>query len=380
MIRLVVPELGDEETRAVREVMDSGYLVQGKKVAEFEALVAGYVGSKYGVAVNSGTSALHLSLLALGIGQGDEVITSDFTFPATANAIELTGAKAVLVDIDLNTYNIDVGQIERKLSDRTKAIVPVHIFGLMADMEPILDLAHRYDLRVIEDAACALGATCVIKGETRYAGSLGDLGCFSFHPRKNITTGEGGMVVTDNSELAQEIRELRNHGMVSRHGKADFASAGYNNRMTEMQAAIGLVQMGKLNAIIHKKAELARVYDSELRHIQSLSIPQGPARFKHVYQTYAVLLPSDLDRDRLISELREEGIEANIGTYALHALEFYRSTYGLQDAQFANARTAFDKCLALPLYPSLGCEQIHDIVRILRKVSQRTSRTASFGR
>lgn len=365
MIRLVVPEVGEEDIRAVKEVIDSGNLVQGKKVEEFEHLVAEYVGTKYAVAVNSGTSALHLSLLSLGIGEGDEVITSDFTFPATANVIELSGAKPEFVDIDLNTYNIDVDQIEGKISSVTRAIIPVHIFGLMADMEAIFNLARKYDLNVIEDAACALGATCVIKGKTRYAGSLGDVGCYSFHPRKNITTGEGGMVVTDNGKLAQRLRELRNHGMVSRQGKIDFTSAGFNNRMTEMQAAIGIVQMGKLNAIINRKTKLAQIYDQELRGIEWLTIPQRPDNFKHIYQSYVVLIDGEVDRDRLINKLREKDIEANIGTYALHMLDFYRKKYGFSDAEFTNARIAFEQSLALPLYPRMSEGDIRNVAQEL---------------
>lgn len=212
MIRLAEPYFEDEDKKAVLDVLDSGWLVQGKRVQEFEELTASYVGTQHAIAVNSGTSAIYLALLALGIGPGDEVITSDFTFPATTNAIELTGAKPVLVDIDIATYNIDVSQIEGKISEKTRAIMPVHLFGQMANMEPILKLAKEKGLSVVEDAAPALGAKQTIADSIKMAGAIGDLGCFSFHPRKTITTGEGGMITTNNDYLADKLRKLRNHG------------------------------------------------------------------------------------------------------------------------------------------------------------------------
>ena len=221
MIRLIIPEIGDEEVQAVSAVLRSGYLVQGKHVEDFEHRVAAFVGVKHAVAVSSGTAALHVALAALDIGPGDDVLVPDFTFPATANVVALLGATPVLVDVDPATFNTTADLLRPAITPRTKAIMPVHLFGQPAEMQPILDLAAEHGLAVVEDAACALGALY----HGRPCGSLGQLGCFSFHPRKVITTGEGGMIVTDDDALAERLRLLRNHGMAKHAGRHPFCAA-----------------------------------------------------------------------------------------------------------------------------------------------------------
>jgi dTDP-4-amino-4,6-dideoxygalactose transaminase len=350
MLRITVPAIDSQETALVGEVLNSGFLVQGEKVEEFENLVATYVGTKYAVAVTSGTSALHLSLLALDVGAGDEVITTDFTFPATANVIEAVGATPILVDIDPDSYNIDVDRIEEKISPRTKAIIPVHLFGQCAAMEKIVQLAARYELKVIEDAACALGA----KYRGRAAGSLGEVGCFSFHPRKTITTGEGGIITTDHKELADKLRSLRNHGLENNNGKVDFPRFGYNYRMTEFQAALGIVQMGKLEGIINQKRRLARVYNHALSQINGLVFPREHPEIEHTYQSYVIVLPEGSNRDKIISNLKQKGIEATIGTYAIHMLAYYKDRYHYQDEDFPQARLMFEQSLTLPLHNQMN--------------------------
>jgi dTDP-4-amino-4,6-dideoxygalactose transaminase len=256
MIPVARPEIGQGEIQAVAEVLESGQLVQGARVMEFEAKVAAYLGTKHAVAVSSGTAALHLALLGLGIGPGDEVLVPDFTFPACANAVELTGAAPVLIDIDLATFNLDVASIRSALTPRTKALMPIHMFGQPADMDPVLAIAREKGLLVVEDAACALGS----EYRGRRCGGLADVGCISFHPRKVITTGEGGMLATNNLALAERLRVLRNHGQVLSEGRIRFEQVGFNYRMTEFQGALGVVQMDRLESFIERRIALASLY------------------------------------------------------------------------------------------------------------------------
>ena len=368
IIRLAVPEINSDEIEAATKVLSSGWLIQGEVVRKFEELVAGYVGAKYAIAVNSGTSALHLSLLSLGVTKEDEIITSDFTFPATANVIELVGAKPVLVDINLDTYNIEVTQIEARITKQTKAILPVHLFGQVANMKQIIEIAQRHNLKIIEDAAPALGSTYKLDGKVRKAGVSGDLGCFSFHPRKVITTGEGGMITTNDDELASKLRKLRNHGMENREGITDFVLPGYNYRMTEMQAAIGIAQMRKLDSIIARRQQLARLYNSLLKDIPWLKTPKVLNGVRHTYQAYVVLVDSRIDRCRLMHQLAEQGIETAIGTYSLHQSAYYRSKYGFSIDDFPNARIAYEQSLALPLYPKMHEGDIQYVAQKLKQV------------
>jgi perosamine synthetase len=363
MFRLSIPSIGREEERAVAEVLRSGFLVQGKKVAEFEGAIAQYLGVKYAVAVNSGTSALHVALLALGIGPGDEVILPDYTFPATVNVVELTGAKPVIVDIEPLTFNIDPQKIEKAITSKTKAIMPVHLFGQSADLGPILAVARKHKLHIVEDAACVLGAE--YKG--RKSGTLGHVGCYSFHPRKIITTAEGGIIVTNIKAVAEQMRLLRNHGMI--HGKngMDFLTAGFNYRMTELNAAIGVVQMRKLTRLIAARRRVAKEYDRQLSDIPWVMTPQTPRSNTHVFQAYIIQVAKSVDRDRFMAYLRKQGIEVNFGTYALHRLSFYKSKYRLPADRFPVAEEVFKTTVALPLYEHLSKNQIRSIVDVIRK-------------
>lgn len=352
MIRLSAPDIGEEELQGIKSVLDSGWLVQGNMVREFEAKAADYLNVPFAVAVSSGTAALHLALLALGLGSGDEVVVPDFTFPATANTVEICGAKTVLCDIAMDTYCMDTNLLEKCITEKTRAILPVHEFGHSADMDPIMKLAEKYGLFVIEDAACAFGAE--YKG--RKAGTIGDIGCFSFHPRKAITTGEGGMAVTSDPVLAKKLRQLRNHGMAeSETGKA-FVSAGLNYRMTDLQGAMGIAQISKVEKIIRKRRELAEEYNQLLGGQEELTIPTCKPFCRHIYQTYHVLLNEYTDRDGLIRLLRQRGIETNMGAYALDRQPYYKEKYGLSGDGYGNADRAFERGLALPLHTGL-CEK-----------------------
>ncbi|GMA90000.1 hypothetical protein GCM10025869_05290 [Homoserinibacter gongjuensis] len=268
-MRLNVPLLGSEEAEAVADVLATGYLTQGAKAAEFERLVSELVGVPHGFATSSATTGLHLALVALGVGPGDEVVIPDFSFPATANVIVQQGATPVFCDIRLDDFGLDAAALDAAIGPRTKAIMPVHAFGLVADMGPIMEIARRRGVPVVEDAACALGA--IYHG--RQAGSLGDAGVFSFHPRKVITTAEGGMVTTSSDQLAERLRILRSHGAVRGEHYMSFVDAGFNYRLSDIHAAIGVVQMRKLDAILSGRRALADEYAERLAHIEGCGRP-----------------------------------------------------------------------------------------------------------
>jgi dTDP-4-amino-4,6-dideoxygalactose transaminase len=354
VIPLIRPDIGDKEIQAVSDVLRSGQLVQHKKVAELEEQVAKYLGCNYVIAVSSGTSALHLSLVAVGIGPNDEVIVPDFTFPATANVVELVGATPVLVDIDSETFNIDITKAESCITAKTKAIIPVHEFGCPVEMQDLSKLAEANGLVIIEDAACALGA----EYRGRKCGTFGITGCFSLHPRKAITTGEGGLIATNSEEVAVRLQQLRNHGMVRLETGIDFVCAGFNYRMTEFQAAIGLVQLEKLEQSIETRQQLVKIYQRELADTDII-LPQEPSYGRHIYQTFHVLLPHHVNRDKVIQQLSNEGIGTNYGANALHLLTHHAQF--AKNQTFPCAETAYKWGLALPLFQGLSEEEVQTV-------------------
>lgn len=365
MIRITRPHLADAEARAVTGVLASGFLVQGPTVARFEERVAALTGAPHAVAVSSGTAALHLALLAAGVGPGDDVVTSAFTFPATANVVELVGARPVLVDIDPTTFNLDVAGVEAAVTARTRAIVPVHEFGLMADMEAIGHLASRRGIPVVEDAACALGASQSIGGQRVPAGAAGDLACFSFHPRKSVTTGEGGAITARDAAIAGRLRRLRNHGLEPGRDGLDVVEPGFNYRMTELQAALGLAQAERLAWALDERRRLAARYDEALADVAWLQRPHEPKHRAHAWQSYVVLLEDGIDREGLIARLAERGVEAVRGAYAVHRLRFYRERYGYAPGRFPAASAAHDRALALPLWPDMGMDAVEQVAGAL---------------
>ena len=364
------PYFGDEERAAIVEPLETGWVVQGPKVAEFERLFGAYTGALNSVATSSCTTALHLSLVALGIHPGDEVILPSFTWVATANAIEMVGARPVFVDIDLDTFNIDPDRVEAAITDRTRAIIPVSLFGVSAAIDPIMSLAAPRSLKVIEDAACAVGSW----HQGRHAGTIADAGCFSFHPRKAITTGEGGMVITADPDLAQVVRSLRDHGAsrsdLTRHLSKrsyvlpEFDRVGYNYRMTDIQGALGVAQMARLEAILELRTERARVYDRWMQGVEWLRPQALPDGCRHGYQSYVCLYrPEDpslsnleelhQSRNNLMDSLEAAGIATRPGTHAVHTLGFYRRKYGIQPEDLPNSLIADRLTIALPLYAQM---------------------------
>ena len=365
-IPLLRPYFDSEELEEIQKVLDSGWVSQGPKVKEFEDKIAEYLGVKYAIAVTNCTSALHLALLSLGIKKGDEVLVADYTFPATGHAVLYCGAKPTFIDIDLRTYNINPESIEEKINDKTKAIVPVHTFGQPADMDEIMEIAEEYNLKVIEDAACALGA----KYKNRYTGTIGDIGCFSFHARKGITTGEGGMVVTNNENFAEKMRNLSVFGMTSAWDREksdrfiipEFTEIGYNYKMSDITAAVGVAQIRKLDKIIERKRELAKYWDEKLEEIELIEPPYVSKNVKHIYQSYVVLVDRAINRNKLIVTLMKKGVQTQIGTYASHIQPVYNSNQKCQ-----NSLDIFNRSLALPMYYMLKEEDIDVAATHLKK-------------
>lgn len=364
MIRLSVPDVGKEEIEEVSKVLDSKYLVQGEKVHEFESMVSDFLNIKNCIAVSSGTAALHLALLSSGIKAGDEVIVPDFTFPATANVCEIVGAQTKFVDIKPDSFCIDEEKIEESITQNTKAIVPVHEFGQSADMDSIMALAEKYKLKVIEDAACSLGSE--YKG--RMAGTIGDIGCFSFHPRKAVTTGEGGIIATRDDELAEKIKMLRNHGIRYVNGKTEFAAAGFNYRMTDIQGALGVAQMKKLKNIINYRRVIAMEYEKLLKGNENLILPQEKSYGKHIYQTYHILLNKGINRDSVKEKLRQKGIESSLGAYAVHQQRYYKEKYNYESRMFVNSLSAYNHGLAIPMHCELDPQKVEFICSSLEAI------------
>ena len=369
--------LTDEEVLSVLEPLRSGWLVQGPKAREFEEKWSAFTGAEHSIAVTSCTTALQLSLAALGFGPGDEAIVPAFTWISTANVVEHLGGTVVFCDIDLDTLNINPLWIEDKITSKTKAILPVHLFGLAADMGAINAIARRHSLWVVEDAACGFGSHY----GGQHVGTQGDTGCFSFHPRKAITTGEGGMITTQSADLAQKLRRLRDHGAamsdLQRHLGArpyllaDHPDAGYNQRMTDIQAALGSAQMDRAAEIVSERQRLATRYNAALADLDWLQTPANPEAYTHGYQSYPCLFQPERvkraaraidtadikainkERNAWMDELQQSGISTRPATHAVHMLGFYQQKYGLVPEDFPNAFAANDCTISLPLFHGL---------------------------
>lgn len=366
-IPITKPFFGSEELEAIQKLLESGWVVQGPYVEAFEDKFSNFTGTSFSVATSSCTTALHIAVAALGLKPGDEVIVPAFTWVSTANVVEYMGAKPVFCDIELQTFNIDPNQIETLITPRTVGIIPVHLFGLCADMWPIMEIARQHNLWIVEDAACALGAWY----HRQHAGTFGEMGCFSFHPRKSITTGEGGMITTQREEFNQLARSLRDHGAsrsdLARHeGKATFLLAeynhlGYNYRMTDIQGALGCTQMDRVEWILAKRTHIARIYNEILSEVDWLETPLVSEGFVHGYQAYVCLFrPEEPDlgnveqlhqqRNALMMRLEEKGIATRQGTHTPVILGYYTDKYKLRPEQFPNAYLADRLSLTLPLY------------------------------
>jgi perosamine synthetase len=371
-VPITKPALGEEEARAPFDAIKSGWVTQGPRVAEFEKALASYVGAKHGVATTSCTTGLHLALAAAGIGKGDEVIVPSLTFIASANAVLYTGADVVFCDVDPRTFNIDPNDVEKRITKRSKAIMPIDQIGLGCDIDAINAIAKKHGLDVVEDAAPAIGES--YKG--RKVGSNAHQTVFSFHPRKVITTGEGGMITTDDDAVADRARKLRAHGMsvsdLERH-QADrviieeYNELGFNYRMTDIQASIGLVQLRKLDELLRIRRTKAARYNAELAELKGVEVPYVPPYAEHTYQSYCLHLTKDcrLDREDLMTNLLHRGIATRRGVMASHLEKTYTSRYGKVSLPVTEELTR--STVVIPLFAEMTDEQQDWVIESLRE-------------
>ncbi len=364
-IEIAKPYLDDQEQKAIAEVVATGWVSQGPKVVEFENIFAKYVGAKNAIAVTSCTTALHAALAVSGIGPGDEVIVPSLSFIATANSVVHCGATPVFVDIDPSTCNLDFRKVEASITRKTKAIMPVHQMGFPVDLDAVKTMADQRGLLLVEDAACAIGST--YKGKR--IGGHGNLACFSFHPRKILTTGEGGMITTDNDEIADKIRRFRHHGMsisdLERHRTQKvmierYLDVGYNYRMTDMQAAMGIVQMRKLPEILARRTAIAQRYNETFARISCIRLPSVSTNSVPNYQSYwlELLNTAPISRNDLMQRLLEKNIATRRGIMAIHQEPCYAGKqYLLPQTDHITANTVI-----LPLYPSMTDNEIRYVI------------------
>lgn len=366
------PWIGDEEIKEVTDTLKSGWLSMGPKTIEFERLLAEYTGAEYAVAVNSCTAALHLSLLALGIKEGDEVITTPFTFTSTGNTIIHTGATPVFVDIERDTYNIDPGKVEEAITHKTRAILPVHYAGHPCEMREIKRIAREHNLYVVEDAAHALGS----EYEGVKIGALSESTCFSFYPTKSITTGEGGAITTNDERIAEKARILRLHG-ISEDAWRRYSSTGswyyevedcgWKYNLSDLQAAIGIHQIRRLDEFIKIRREYAKIYSEELEDIGGIITPREKPNVRHSYHIYPILL-TEFDRDKFIEKMRDKGIACSVHFIPLHLHPFYRREFGLRRGMFPNAEWVYEREVSLPLYPKMTEQEIWHVINCIKSM------------
>jgi len=358
-IPLIKPYVTQEIIDRVVEVLKGRYLTEGPTVREFERIVTDYVGSKHSIAFTSNTTGMETALRACGIGPGDEVLVPDYTYPATATVVQIVGATPVLVDIDRRTANIDYAQVRSVMTDRTKAILPVSLFGNPLDYTELKQLKDDFGVWIIEDAACSLGA----ESNEKKVGSLADASVFSFHPRKFITTGEGGMVTTNDDELAKFMISYKNFGMAVEDFKPknSFLRMGTNYKMSNVLGAIGVMQMKVIDELLTKRRELCDRYNSLLEDVQGIG--KLLAGRGHSYQSYCILVPN---RDKVMQEMRSRGIEVQIGTYALHKEAAFKSCK--KAGSLENSAYVADRALVLPLFHDLTAREQEEIVGALREL------------
>lgn len=377
------PSLGDEEINEVVDSLRSGWITTGPKVKRFEDAFKAYVGASFAVPLSSATAGLHLTLLALKIKEGDEIITTPMTFASTVSMIILAGATPVLADIEPGTLNIDVAKVAEKITPATRAVIPVHFAGQSCDLDPLFALARQHNLTIIEDAAHAAGTE--YKG--RKIGSLDSISIFSFHPNKNITTGEGGMVCTLDETLAEEISLLKFHGM-SREAWKRFAASGtpnydimlpgYKYNMMDIQAAIGLHQLPRLDGFIDRRKEIAEQYNTAFADLAELALPAyAPYQQRHAWHLYTPLVRTELltiDRDRFMAELKNLNIGSGLHYKAIHHHSWYRENLPVADTELPNASYASDRILSLPLFPGMSDNDANDVIAAVTDVITRFRR------
>jgi perosamine synthetase len=372
------PYIGDIEAQEVARVLATGWISQGPETAKFEEEWAAYTGADHAIAVSNCTAAMHLSLVAMGVGENDEVIVPSHSFIATANAIRMTGAVPVFVDIDPSTFNIDPELIEAAITPKTSAIMPVHQVGMPAELLPIRDLATKHSLKIIEDAACASGSEIQIDGSWQKIGNpIGDIACFSFHPRKILSTGEGGMITTNDADLAQKLRKLRQHSMsvpdTARHSSKNvifesYDELGYNYRMSDILAAVGRVQLSKLDVMVKRRREIATLYGRLLAPIEGVAAPSEPEWAKSNWQSYCVLLDTTVDQQAVMQSLLEMGIPTRRGVMNAHLEKPYEN----YNVSLPISESVQSHGILLPMFHELTDDQLNTVVTSLEQVLAET--------
>ncbi|WP_346887951.1 DegT/DnrJ/EryC1/StrS aminotransferase family protein [Clostridium sp. UBA1056] len=371
-----VPLIEDDDINEVVETLKSGWVAKGPRTIEFEKRFAEYTGAKYAIAMNSATAALHIALIAGGVKPGDEVITTPITFAATANTIIHVGATPIFVDVDPNTFCIDANKIEEKITDRTKAIVPVHYTGHACDMDKIRAIAEKYNLFVSEDAAHAI--------DTYYKGDLigkkGDCASFSFYATKNICTGEGGMLTTNREDIAEKARVMSTHGMSkaawNRYGKGgawryDIEYPGHKYNMFDIQAALAKTQMNKLDFMQDRRKEIVKKYEEAFSKLDGIKLPPEADYTTHSWHLYVTRLELDkltIDRDRFIELMAEANIGTSVHFIPVHLMSYYRETYGYKEGDLPVAESYFDTIVSLPLYPKMTDEDVQDVINAVTDI------------
>lgn len=371
-----IPDITEDDIQLVVETLRSGWLTTGPKTKQFEHDFADYVGARYAVAVNSCTAALHLALDAIGLQEGDEVLVPTMTFTATAEVVLYFKARPVLIDCQFDTFNINPELIERAITPKTKAIMPVHFAGQPCEMEPILDIAKRYDLKVIEDAAHALPAA----DHGKRVGTIGDLTCFSFYATKTITTGEGGMITTSNREYAERVRMMSLHGISKDAWKRytaegswyyEVLSPGYKYNLTDIASALGLGQLRKCHRFWEARQQIAKWYDEAFADLPELQLPVCRPNVQHAWHLYVVQLQLDrlrINRNEFFEELKKEGIGASVHFIPLHLHPYYRHSFHYNAVDFPRATSAFERVLSLPIYPKMGPADVQKVISAVRKI------------
>lgn len=367
-IPLIKPYIDENIKNKVLEVLDSGYLTEGPVTKELETIFKEFVDVKYAIAVTSCTTGLEIALRALGIGEGDEVIVPDYTYPATASVVNIIGAKVVIVDVDKDSMLINYSEIEKAITPHTKAIIPVSLFGNPLDYSVLNRIKESHNLFIVEDAACSVGA----EYHGQKVGSLADISVFSFHPRKFITTGEGGMITTNNDKLAEWMESYKHFGMkmsnTTREG-IQFEMIGTNYKLSNIHSAIGLEQMKIIDDLLDRRCELAENYDKLLSNVEGISFPKALQNSKHSYQSYCIFVN---ERDRIMNEMRGNGIEVQIGTYSLHKHKaFFDNNLCILFSNYENSNYAFEHCMTLPLFHDLTIGEQEYIVATLSKTANK---------
>lgn len=366
MLKVSHPQYSNKIKSEIDKILRSGNLTQGKYVNQLEKKIRNYFNTKYALALSSGTAALHLSLLAKNIKESDEIIIPAFSYIATANVIELVKAKPILVDVNMDDFCINTDKIEKVISKKTKAIMPVHEFGMPSNLDKLENISKKYNIELIEDCACAFGS----KYKDKFVGAFGVSGCFSLHPRKTITSGEGGILITNKIKIYNYVKSMRSHG-INLDFKRDYIYAGLNYRMTEIQAALGLDELNNYNKKLRYRLEIVKIYQKYLSEIKWIKIPNIMKNRKSIFQSYHIVIKNNVNRDHFIEYLNKNNIQAVIGAQAIHEQSYYKKKYKFKKNDYPNASNLYHKGLCLPLGSHVKKRDVINIFNLIKRYEKK---------